>query len=283
MKHLLIILLLSPGVALANDLADAITAFDKREYHEARDKFQLIAAERGDPDVLFYLAVSQFRAHQIDAASGTLEKLFKVAPEHVNGHYLEGLLWMAKLNEVNVFRKVGVAKSALSSWQRVVSIEPENDMGLYAIFSFFFQAPGIAGGDKEEAAKVLSMLEQLESPYADMAKATIANDEEDFEMAEKLFISATKKISDRGGPYFALAQFYFQQERYEDSLEILDRYELTTQAWHDPDRAMTYFYRGNILTEFGKPDQARASYQKALSAKPNQRIRKLTNEALEAF
>lgn len=271
-------------MALANDAGQAFDAFAARNYQQAHMLFsELVERDEDNADYLFHLAVSQLRTGETNAAEDSLERLFEVQPDHAEGYYLGGILNMIKLGQVSIFRKVGVAKAALESWEQVVKLEPNNDMGHYAVFSYLMQAPGIAGGSEKRAVEVLETLRSLESPYAHMAKAELEKRAGNLDAAEAALQQATTEITDRGGPIFALAQFYFEQENYEQALTALTRYEKSNKVWHDPDTAATYLYRGEILAEMGRVDEARSSYQTALASHPSSRTRERVQEALESL
>ena len=214
------------SILLGDDFADAKSDFDNRNYQKAASKFETLYDKNSkDVDLLFYLARSQYKVASYQDARSTIGHLIDLDPGHKEAHYLAGIVYMALLGEVNIFRKMGMAKSALRSWHTVVELDAEHVLGNYAIFSYYANAPGFAGGDMDKARQVLAKLESISLPYAELANGVLNSKLEKFAEAEKHYLKATEMITDRASPFFAIAQFYFQNEEFEKSLAALERYQ----------------------------------------------------------
>ncbi len=282
-KPLLLILMLQLcGHATAADVAAALAAFHARNYETASAQLAAVLDQQTrSEELMFAAAVSEFRTGNVKVAQDYLDALFEQRPDHLEGLFLQGMLHMARLEEVSVFRKLGVAKSARESWQSMVDIDPDSVSGNYALFSFYINAPGIAGGSKTKAEAIVPALVANDPMYANLAQGMLAEKEDDLTAAEHHFRLATEVEGNRATPWFGLARFYYDHDRFDEALHALRQFEQRNQLWHDPDAAMTHFYRGLVLKMQGKNVEARSSLELALASQPNSRVTKLVNEAIQ--
>ncbi len=265
----------------ADDFSDAKRAFDNLEYAAALRGFRASRETRGDDsEVLFYLARTELILGDYKDARQTVEALLEVDPTHLDGHYLAGLIYLSLVGEVNVFRKMGMAKSAVGAWKRMVELDDNNLLGNYAVFSFYANAPGFAGGDLDEAKALLPKLQIISPAYAEMARAALAVRAEDFSQAEQHYLRATELMQSSASPLFAIAQFYYQQEQFNKSLDAMLQYQKAEKRWHDPSDAMIHFSLGSVYARLGNIELARSNFERALLSYPNRRIRELVTKAL---
>ena len=152
-------------------------------------------------------------------------------------YYLSGLVYLALIGEVNIFKKVGMANNALSSWKASVAADPGNLDSRYAIFAYYTNAPRIAGGDLDIARAQMNEIEQLDKAYGAMAKGLLLSKEKDMPGAEAAFQEAAA-LMNRAGPYFSLAQFYMQTEQYEKAISSVQQFQSREKRWWDPDVAV---------------------------------------------
>ena len=270
------------SIVRGDNFADAISDFDNRDYQNAASKFETLYSKNSkDVDLLFYLARSQYKVAKYKDARSTIDQLIELDPAHLDAHYLAGIVYMGLLGEVNLFRKLGMVKSALKSWKKVVELDAEHVLANYAVFSFYLNAPGIVGGDMDKALDILKTLESISPPYAELANGVLNSKLENFTEAEKHYLKATEMITDRASPFFAIAQFYFQNEKFEKSLAALERYQQAKKIWHDPGDAIAFYFLGSIHANLGNTDLAKENLNKALSSYPNKQIRGLIEDSLD--
>ncbi len=274
----------SASFAHANDMTTAMTEFDQRHYAAARPILERLQAERGDePLVLFRLAVSKFRTDDLDSADDTLAELLAAAPDSADAYYLKGIVEITRLNEVSMFRKVNVAKAAVAAWEKAAELDPSHVPALYAMFSFYANAPGFAGGDKERAATLVKQIEAHSKSYAEMARAILALQDKEDVLAASHLQRAIELEPDAASPHFALAQHYMQLEDYPAAVAALKAFEAAPKQWDDPDQSTTLYFLGAAYKGAGDVEAARQSLLAALSSEPNKRIRDLAEKALKSL
>lgn len=270
----------------ANDaaevLAPAFDAAEARQFDTAIEQLSRLSKTREAPIYQFHLARIQHRAGDYDEALETIEDLLESHPEHDDAHYLAGLIHLSLVNEVNIFRKVGVAKRALAAWQQAVDINPAHIDARYAVFAFYANAPGIAGGDVEEAERLSRELEKQNAGYGAMATGVLASQSEDFEAAEAAFREAARLL-DRAGPHFVLAQHYAGREQWKQVLEELDLYAEKRKRWWDPDITAVHLLRARAFAALGDPATARTEAERGLALSPNEQIRDLLEDTVRSL
>jgi len=275
----LIALALISTHSLANDLAEAMSYYEQRDYSNAVEKLEKIRSN--EAETLFPLAVSQFRTGEYKAADKTVEKLISLSPTDGDAYYLKGLIQMGLLNEVSMFRKLGVAKAALAAWEKSVEVQPDHVTGAYAVFSFLVNAPGMAGGDLERAKTMLPEIMALSPTYGEMAKGVLAAKEEKAEVALAHFVKATSTAGEDAGPWFGAAQFYVQNNEPAKALEALAQYRQLPKRWNDPVDANVLLLQGRALALQGNKGEARNSLEQALSLAGNDRTRDFIEDELD--
>ena len=279
---LLLLLGVQPlSIAIANDYADALSEFDNRNYQVTIEKLQGISGTDEQVERMLLLARAQFKDDQFDETEDTLNELLELEPDNAEALYLHGVNYMALLNEVSIFRKVGVAKSALKSWQKAAETDDSHVRSHFAVFSFYANAPGFAGGDLDKARGKLEKIESLSELHGELANGVLKAKDDKPEQAEIHYLRAVELIDDRSAPLFSLGQFYFQSENYEKAVQTFQAYQKRPKVWSDPDDATTLLMIANAYTKMGKDDLAKTSLSDALKSKPNRRIKELAEKALD--
>ncbi len=268
---------------LANDaLIPALKAVDDRDYEQAIETLTRLSEEQQDRDVLFHLARVLYQSGDYDEAEETLEDFHEQYPGDAEALYLSGLVYLALLGEVNIFKKVGMAKKTLASWEASVAADPEYLNSQYAIFAYYTNAPSIAGGDIEVARELMIEINLLDEAYGVMAEGLLLSKEDDEAGAEAAFQEAAV-LMNRAGPYFSLAQFYMQTEQYEKAISSVQQFQNREKRWWGPDVTAAYLVMAQANAQLGNVEEARNEANRGLAMNPNRQIRKLLNETLKSL
>lgn len=284
----LLALLFSNELSAAESPSQAKAMFDNaatpEEYKQALAA--LTEAHRDsdeDAELTFYLGRSLFHDQQLEAADELLTANIKKHPEHDMSHYVLGSVKLTRVAEVSLFRKIGMAKAALSSWQRAYELNPDNVEALYGIVEFYYTAPGVAGGDKTLGAEQLEVLASVSEPWADLSKASRAAQAESFQEAEALFQKAIQGIPHRAFPQLMLANTYVRQEEYEAALKALERYRQRDKTWNDPGTPQIELMAARIYSGLGQQAEARDAIELVLASNPPEAIREQAEQTLEGL
>lgn len=270
MKYLLFAAVLVSLPALADVAAsNALDAFHHQDYRRATTDFEaLVRVHRDDNRLLYDLARSQYKAGDIEDASATVRKLIERDPKNSQALSLQGLVNLAMLNRVNIFRKLGFARRALADWQRAVQISPDDVFSRYELVSYYAVAPRFAGGDVAKAKEQLEAIESLDPAWGDMAASVLDLAQKNYKSAEDHLKHAAGHLNDSALPYFALANYYLDQKRYAEALTSLTNFYRAPKTWLDPEKAAALYLEGNIRKRMNDTRRARLAFNKALRANP---------------
>ena len=134
-----------------DQLSHALTSFEQAKYAIALEQLEKLSRNNSDPDINFYLARSLFKDRQFKKAREILENNIKHHPGHADSHYLLGTVKLSLIREVSIFKKPGMAKSALSAWQAAVAADEKHVESRYAVASYLMNAPGLVGGNRNRS------------------------------------------------------------------------------------------------------------------------------------
>ncbi|MGB1686894.1 MAG: tetratricopeptide repeat protein [Pseudomonadales bacterium] len=263
-----------------NDLAPAFEAVEARQFKQAIKTLERLADESRDRDTLFHLALNQYRQAEFKDADETLSDLHDQYPADADALYLSGLVYLALVGEVNMFRKVGMAKKTIASWEAAVAAEPDHLNSRFAIFAFYTQAPAIAGGDIEKAATLQTEMAAMNEEYGTLALAMLSSRAGNLEAAEAAFQHAFT-LTERAGPHFSFAQYLLRTEQWEEAIKHSNEFLDRERKWWDPDITMAYLIKSRAHSELGNNRQAREMASQGLALNPNRIIRKMLEEALD--
>lgn len=284
MKNIRFVLLLSVSIALpvtGNDaLLPAFAAEQAREFDKAIQTLRSL--DRSDSETRFHLARIQYLSGSSEAALETLDQLIAGDPTYANAWYLKGLVHLARLSEVGLFRMVGEANRAVDAWQKTVELDPGHVDARYGVIAYYANAPGIAGGSLKKARSLQQELAEINAAYGIMADGLILSREENFSAAEAQFLEAAR-LMDRAGPHFGLAQFYLGQEDYEKALSEIEKFDQKEKRWWDADITFSHLLKAQAYAGLGDTEKARYYIDLAMSLKPNKRVKRMLEDTLQAL
>lgn len=279
---LLVTILLGVSTEAIGSEGEALSAFTAGQYDAAREGFRhLHEANPKDPQLAFYLARSLYLHQELEDAEALLLESLQQHPDHVESHYLLGSVQLTRVADVNIFRKAGLANSAVRAWEQAVNLDPTHAEALYGVVSFYFSAPGIAGGDKKLGSKKLADLEALSPAWAQLTRASIVMRDKNYPEAEQLLKQAIEGIPGRAFPTLMLANLYFEQDNFSLALATLQAYQTRQKTWNDPGPAQTSFLAGKIYEGLDRKQAAIDSYQVVLDDVANRQLKEQAKEALE--
>ena len=273
--------------ASASNIESALNSYQSRDFDQALKSLNALvesdASSESKRESLFHLARIQFRIGNTKSAFKTVNELLEAYPDYADGHYLAGLINLDMIRQVNIFKKAGFGKRALAEWQKTVEIDPDNLNGQYALFSFYANAPRIAGGDKEIAKQKQLKIAIIDSGYGALAAGMLLAKEKQPAEAEAKFKEALQTM-DSAGPYFALAQFYMGDEQYEKAAEAAEAFRTNPdKTWWDPDITVVHLIIARANQELGNSEKAREQATLGLSLKPNDQIREMLEDTLDSL
>jgi tetratricopeptide (TPR) repeat protein len=267
-------------------------------------------------DSAYALASAAYEKEDFDRAKDLIERALKQAPDNCEYHHLLGGIQGARAARASIFSKFGTAKSCKQHFERAVELCPDSVEYLQSLLEYHRQAPGIAGGDKKEAARLLERIFVLDSSAGFWIRASIAAEDKDYTLAEGIYQEMLRTGRDTvtvllalGGlaasqskDYTRARAFYLralaadpgnQSVNYQvarlailskqnprEAIDRLHDYIAHPVQRNQPDHAAAYWRMGMAYELVGNPDSARLCYQSSLQLRPGYEDAKKALEAL---
>lgn len=270
-----------PALAASSPQDVALNAFNQRDYRQATADFKsLVQAHPGDNRLLYDLARSQYMAGQVEDAGVTLKRLIRREPKSGDALYLQGLVNVAMVNRVNVFRKIGFAKRSLADLQKAVQVSPSDVYSRYALLSYYAKAPGFAGGSLAKARQQLRVIKSLNPAWGYLAASVLDRRAKHYKSAETHLKQAAANLPDRALANFTLARFYLNRKHYRQALAALREFDRAPKTWRDPETAEALYLEGKIHAQLNNAHEARLAYNQALTANPPTPLKRLIESGL---
>lgn len=159
------VLLLSHAVQADNsELAAQVSALWKTQDYTAAQTLlaPLVNKKTKDAQLLALLGRTEAGLQNMEVAEELLEKALKYNAQNADYQHWYGTASCNLASSASMFSAMGYAKRCKKAYQAALELEPQNPRSYIALGSFLAQAPGIAGGDKDEALKLAQQLRQLD-------------------------------------------------------------------------------------------------------------------------
>ena len=274
----LISLIFSTVLLEAETIDRALAAYAEHDVETAVSVLDSLASN-DDKQALMHLAKIQMRAGSAKEALKATKRLIKKYPIDPDAHHAHGIASLTMMGEVSVFKFVSMAKQAKAGWEKAVELDPNHLDGLYALFSYYANAPKIGGGDIQRARILQARMAGLDKGYATLSLGVLYTKAEEFEKAEEAFIETTK-IMDTAGAYFALAQFYLGQNQFKKALDSISYFSTKPADFWDPHVSAKYLIVARSQAGLGNIEAAKEAIEDGLATKPGKRMRQLFDETL---
>ncbi|MDP2562935.1 lipopolysaccharide assembly protein LapB [Psychrobium sp. 1_MG-2023] len=137
-----------------------------------------------------------------EQAYDSLEELLEKHPDHDELHYRFGLASVAMAQQASIFSKLGYAKEGRKAWERVVKRNPQHIEALEALIGFYRIAPGIAGGDVDEALVLAKKLKSIDAEKGFFHLATVYQKMENTELTEQTLAEGIEQFPQSHQLYF---------------------------------------------------------------------------------
>jgi len=230
------------ALALAAPLAASETspAALAKSGHLKRAKVLAEERLRADPrDAEAHYVLARYRqaAGDLEAALSLAEKACELAPRNAEHRYLLAGIYGQQAQKASVFGKLGFARRFQREAEAAIELDPGQVEARMGLIEFHLQAPGIAGGDKQEARRLAAEIGQIDPASGYLAQIRIARREERDAEVPGLYQKLAAVQSPSYSTLLSLASYYGadEQKQYERATSLaLEAREL------DPGRAGAY-------------------------------------------
>jgi tetratricopeptide (TPR) repeat protein len=138
-------------------------------------------------ELYYRQAQAAFEQDDLNEAADLMKKALKHDPDNCEYHWVRGDLQGARAQKASIFTKFSKAKSCKKHWERAVELCPDSVKYLESLMHYHLRAPGIAGGSKEEAERLLHVIYARDSIRGFWAQVNISINNEDYETAKDMY------------------------------------------------------------------------------------------------
>ncbi|MBL4853662.1 MAG: hypothetical protein JKY25_05425 [Robiginitomaculum sp.] len=175
-------------------------------------------------------AQTSMKAENYKQAAKIITKAQKNGEDNIGMSLLLTNAYAARINQVGKLKQLGLAKKIKASTEHSLKLAPENIGALEGLIQFHLQAPGIAGGDKDEARKLIARMMELKPVRGHVIMATLSAREEKFSEAETHINKALAIDPTNTKTLLAKGSGLGQRERYAEAIGVFE-----TCLEHEPD------------------------------------------------
>lgn len=190
-----IVSLTTISLAQAEQTVHAATSAELPHYQQLLDqhKFKLLASTveqdanfNKDADLLLFKAKAMYLLRQSEGLDQWIEPILQQHPTHAQLHFIAAVNKFNLAQEASIFSAAGYAKDGLKLLEQATRLDPTDFEIQHALIGFYSQAPAIAGGDDEEAAKLAQQMQSQNAVEGTIAKATLLLNDDKVDNAEQL-------------------------------------------------------------------------------------------------
>lgn len=251
-----------------SDLSKAISLSEENKIEEAQEILEdLLDKDENNPEVNFYLGRTYLKLKDYSEASDYFEDAIEIDGNNAEYHFWLAQAYAGDAQESSFISAAFIAPKIKDEFAKTVEIDPQHLGGYIGLANFHLNAPGIVGGDLEEAYKAGKALLNLDEKSG---RLTLIN----YFVKKELFDSVETNLSiieEKYGDDKSIANFYntygyllIDQKKYTDAIKYFKK-----QVTLLPKNPNSYDSLGDGYRAAGKLKEAAAEYRKALKIDPN--------------
>ncbi len=274
-RLLVVFLVLAPLARAAAEpagLAAVQALLEAKKLPEAQAALEkLAAAEPGNADLQARLGDLALRRDDPAAAVKHFEKACALDPKSGRLQRRLGDAYGRSAQKASVFSKLGLAEKCVGAYRRAVELEPANVDNRLALFEYYRQAPGLAGGGADKAAAEAAEIKKLDATRGRIAFATLYAGEKKYDQALAQFEEVLREAPDDYTALYQIGRLAALTGQYTDrGIASLRRcLELAPPSGPTvPGHAAAHWRLGQLLEKKGDVAGARAAYEASVKLDP---------------
>jgi tetratricopeptide (TPR) repeat protein len=164
-------------------------------------------------------------------------------------------LWLAralgeKASRASFLTAYALAKRVRAELEEAVRLDPRDADALSDLGEFYRQAPGIVGGGIDKAEGVAAQLDKVDPARAHQLRGRIAEQQKDYDTAEREFKAAIAAGAHPASQWISLASFYRRRKRWTEMETAV--HSAATAAERDKRSSLALYDGASLLTETGR-------------------------------
>ena len=253
----------------SSDIETGRQLFALKKYTDAETYFnRLYEKDPHNAEVAYNLGKSAIAAGDYEKAVAALENACHRIPGNADYQFALGLAYARRVNEVSLFKKLGVSKKMLAAFQQAVELDQHHVDARLSLISYYLTAPKIAGGSVEEAEQQLKILKAQHPEKTFWVASGLLERQKKYDAAEKVLRQLLRADSSPLN-LINLAGFYMRREQYDAAIPLIDRFLTMDPGWLDPRKSGAYFMLGIIYEKKQMAQKAKESFALAMQHHPD--------------
>jgi len=259
-----------------------------------------VQANPNDAQANYLLSQVRLAFADLDAALPLAEKAVALDGANAKYHFQLGRVCAQMAQRAGIFKGMSLAGRTKKEFEAAMALDPKDTRVRLALMEFYWEAPGIAGGDKNKARGLAEQIVALDPARGYLAQAELAEKEKKNELLEGLYLKALeadpryyearltlaalygseaqkkydlaemharealKLDPGRQGAYSVLAQLFARQQHWQELDGILAEVEKKL-----PNNLNAFFQAARVLLGQGKElPRAEGYFRKYLTQEP---------------
>lgn len=171
---------------------------------------------------IYLMELDSGRKMHWDEAEKYAKKAVELDGDDIENLMLLGSVMGIKARDGSKLKAIGRAKTSLGSYEKAVELEPDNIEARDWLINFHLNAPGFAGGDKDEARRQAAAIAKLDPVEGHCAQADIYEFvDKDLVKAEAELEAALGKDPGESKPYYMYGNFASRNGNFEKATELM--------------------------------------------------------------
>ena len=214
--------------AAAQPITKAKQYYENGQLEQAHKILLTIDDDAADYHVAqYYLGRVAFDSNELDDAADYFEEAIDHRNDISDYHLWYGNALGTIAQDANIVRQGFLAPKIKAAFEQAVALDSRNRDALWGLVQYYTQAPGFMGGSYQKALDMAGLLYQVDKVQGYLARATVYQAEEKFDLVEKQYQQAAGIDPVY---YFRLGYFYQQHGRYDEAFDTFD--QLSTYDEH---------------------------------------------------
>ena len=249
------------------------------------------------------LARARIEAGKTGPAVDAAQRAVQLAPDDAEAHYWLGNAYGNRMGDVGMLGKLGLAPKLRDAFERTIALDPAHVKARSSLVEFYLMAPSMLGGGIDKARVQALEIGKRDKARGLLAQARIAGHEEQAARVLQLHQAALAAAPDDVEIQFTVAMAHVEAEQWSVAVPLLRkvvaREPENAGAWYQigrsaavsgefldegaaalqrylamphrrgqPETKHALYRLGQVQARAGHPDQARASWQRALALDP---------------
>ncbi|WP_448568127.1 tetratricopeptide repeat protein [Thalassotalea ganghwensis] len=182
---------------------------------------EAVASYQNQPRLIAYKAKALIYQQKTDEAAVLLEQALNAFPSEPELHSLAAKNKFDAAQQASIFSAPSLAKEGLALLTKAHQLAPNNSKYVMSLIEFYLHAPGIVGGDEDEALKLAENLLKQSPIEGSIAMAKVKAYDDNYHAALNLLDKQLAKTPNQPQLLSEKAYILMREENIEQAMDTL--------------------------------------------------------------